>query len=395
MSSSVDSQWRQHRFRQLLQISAVVGLVYLGVVWLSIRHYGDNLSSLIQVGQKAPESEPHGLGRHVVVLRNSTGYDGQFFYYIADDPFLQKRTFRSPFRYQRIGYPVVVWAVSLGRRDWRPAAMVAVNIASVLVVAILSVYILGMLAPELSPWWALLCAINPSLLAAVELDLPEPLTLALALAGLLLYMRRHIVAAAIFMAAALLTREVAILMLLPLVLAEIRARAIGNTVILLLAIVPYLLWQLTLQSAFGHTGLSTSEGNFTWPFAGIRAVIAATREQSIRQAVVHQGPILALAALMLLALGVALWRLGRRYNVFDGGIAIHSVAALFAAPVIWTAYSSAARVFGGLFPLAIFAYARQRSPAMALVIGCIVLLTAFAIVRTIAITPALSYYLTP
>src|SRR5262249_47991778 len=220
MSKSADLLQRQHRYRQLLLIGAVVGLFYLGMVWLSIRQYGDNLSSLIQVGQIAPESEPHGLGPHVVVLRNSTGYDGQFYYYIADDPFLQKRTFRSPFRYQRIGYPVVVWAVSLGQRDWRPAAMVAVNIASVIVVALLSAYLLTLLPPAMSPWWALACAINPSLLVAVELDLAEPLTLALPLAGLLLYLRGRIIAAAIVFAAALLTREVAILMLIPVILVE-------------------------------------------------------------------------------------------------------------------------------------------------------------------------------
>ncbi len=395
MSKSAHLPKRQHRFRQLLQIGAVVGLFYLGVVWLSIRHYGDNLSSLIQVGQRAPESEPHGLGHHVVVLRNSTGYDGQFYYYIADDPFLQKRTFRSPFRYQRIGYPVVVWAVSLGRRDWRPAAMVAVNIASVIAVAILSAYIIIWLAPEMNPWWALACAINPSLLAAVELDLAEPLTLALSLAGLLLYLRRRIIMAAIVFAAAILTREVAILMLIPLVMAEIRARATGNTLILLLAIAPYLLWQVVLGSAFGRSGLSTSEGNFTLPFAGIRAVISAARGQPIRQAVIHQGPVLALAVFMLLALGVAAWRLVRHYDIFDAGIAVHSLAALFAAPVIWIAYSSAARVFGGLFPLTIFAYARQRSTALALIVGCSLLLTAFAVARTVAITPAVPFYVTP
>lgn len=80
---------------------------------------------------------PGGFGHHVVVSQHSAGYDGQTYYYMAHDPFLQRRTL-GPFRYQRIGYPLLIWAVSLGRRDARPVAMVAINLLAVMAVAYLA-----------------------------------------------------------------------------------------------------------------------------------------------------------------------------------------------------------------------------------------------------------------
>src|SRR5947209_1238998 len=119
MSSAADQAVSYPRMpgrRALASVILAVVLVYAAVVGLCVRRYGGNLSSLVGVGQRAGEVQPGGLGHHVVVFRNSDGYDGQEYYYVADDPFLQRRAFRDAFRYQRIGYPLVVWAVSLGQR---------------------------------------------------------------------------------------------------------------------------------------------------------------------------------------------------------------------------------------------------------------------------------------
>ncbi len=373
----------------------VVAVVYAVVVGATVRRYGGNVSSLIDVGATAKSVEPGGLGHGVVVFRNSDGYDGQAFYYVADDPFLQHRAYRDAFRYQRIGYPLAIWAASLGRRGWRPAAMLGVNLAAVLLVAYLSAQIIALYGEGASVWWALVCALNPGLLIGVQLDLAEPLALALALAGLLLYLRRKIGWAALLFALAMLTREVAVLFLAPILVAEVAARRIRSTVALALAVVPYLAWQAILLRAFGRAGAGTSQSDFGPPLAGVRAVLAAARPGPLRSALTHQGSVLAVVVLVGAALVVSAAYAVRRYDAVIGGILAHGVAAIFAGPAIWIAFNSAARVFCGIYPLTVFAASRHHNVVFRLLALGTALLSLITLYRIVAVTPTVPYYVTP
>ena len=379
---------------KLLIVVLLVALVYAAVIELSVRHYGGNLSSLIAVGAQAKETEPAGLGHHVVVFRKSDGYDGQTFYYVADDPFLQHRAFRDPFRYQRIGYPLAIWAASFGRREWRPTAMVAVNYVADLAVALLSGLIIISSATGASIWLALPCAINPSLLIATQLDLAEPMAMALCLAGLLAFLRRRVAWAMAAFAFAMLTREVSILFIVPLIASELARKRFKQTALIALAIVPYLVWQAVLLESFGHSGSAASQGNFDLPFVGIRAVLAAAHHTSIKQAIVHQGSIVAVIVFVCLCLVVAVQQMRRKFDVVVGSMSLHAAAALFAAPGIWLAFTSAARVFGGLYPLTVLSISRHRRLSLALLVGASILLTVLTVIRSLIISPTLAYYLT-
>src|SRR5207244_2006650 len=173
------------------------------------------------------------------------------------------------------------------------------------VVAYLSGLIILLYGEGASVWWALACAVNPSLIIGVQADLAEPMAMALSLAGLLLYLRKRVGWTALALAAALLTREVAILFVVPLLAAEIGARHLRRALALLMAVVPYLVWQVVLWRVFGQAGVGMSKGNFDLPFIGLRAVVAAAHHTSLRSALVHQGSVLALAVLVGLALVVA------------------------------------------------------------------------------------------
>lgn len=381
--------------RGLLLVVLVTALIYIGVVALSVRHYHGNLSALIDAGDRSIGGYGHLIGHHVIIFRHTDGYDGLTYYFAADDPFLQRRVYHDVFRYQRIGYPVAVWAASLGQHALRPLAMVGVNIIAVLAVAYLSGLIILLWGKGTSVWWALACAVNPGLLIAVQGDLAEPLTIALSLWGLLLYMRQRIAWAALAFAAALLTREVAVLFIAPLVIAEVMARRWRGAVALVLAGVPYLLWQVILAATFGHVGAQGSQGNFTLPLVGIGAVITEAGHNSLRGALVHQGSILAVVVLVVATLVVALVQVRRRYDIVSGGLLAHGLAALFAGPGIWIAYTSAARVFGGIYPLTVFGFAQQRGRMFYLLVIANVLLTLFTFIRLIAISPTLPYYVTP
>src|SRR5215468_10042280 len=84
------------------------------------------------------------VGRHFATLSQlppgmpvakTYGYDGQFFYRLAINPLNFHHTaygiaMDRPYRYMRIGYPVLTWAVSAGQHFLIPVMLVAVNIAA-------------------------------------------------------------------------------------------------------------------------------------------------------------------------------------------------------------------------------------------------------------------------
>jgi hypothetical protein len=85
----------------------------------------------------------------------------------------------------------------------------------------------------------------------------------------------------------------------------------------------------------------------------------------------------------------------RRYDLFLGGVAAHSAAALCGAASIWLGFASAARVFGGIYPLTVYAFAGKRSRPLALLVGLSIALTLFTLLRFVAFNPFAPYDLTP
>ena len=114
------------------------------------------------------------------------GYDGQFYFYLAEDPFLRSpatvASLDSGFRYRRLLYPLVAWLASGGERALVPRALVGVNLAA----ALLTVGLVARaaVAARASPWIGLLVAVFPGVWVPVVLDTTETLQTALAAAAL-------------------------------------------------------------------------------------------------------------------------------------------------------------------------------------------------------------------
>ncbi|MFM8946463.1 MAG: hypothetical protein ACKOJC_07130 [Actinomycetota bacterium] len=94
-------------------------------------------------------------------LESGAGYDGQFYYRMASSPLDFESTSNgvsldSEVRLQRIGYPAVTWALTLGAILPVTFGLVAVNIIGLGVIAGLG----GVLAArhDRSPWWGLALA---------------------------------------------------------------------------------------------------------------------------------------------------------------------------------------------------------------------------------------------
>jgi hypothetical protein len=173
--------------------------------WLTWAH--GRISRFIIVGRyfAAPSRLPHDMP-----VAKTYGYDGQFFYRLAINPFnLQHNAYGvimdSPYRYMRIGYPALTWLLSFGQHFLVPVMLVAVNIAAIGAMG----YLGGVFARN-SGRHALAGLLLPAyfgLLTSLSRDTAEPLAAACLLAGLLAVRGRRPVLAALLLAYGALTRE--------------------------------------------------------------------------------------------------------------------------------------------------------------------------------------------
>jgi hypothetical protein len=211
------------------------------------------------------------------------GYDGQFYYRFAFDPFnwhptAYGITIDHPYRYTRIGYSVVAWLLSGGGHGRvLPLVLVFVNLLCVAAMAWLG----GLLARESGrhALWGLLFAAYFGLVVSVGRDTSEPLADACLLGGLLAYRHRRFVLAAALIGYAVFTNEP--VLVLPVVLALTRLWQLGRRqarpgrpdLVWLLPGFLYLLLQgiqhVVVRGTAG--GVADASANLTWPFTALVA----------------------------------------------------------------------------------------------------------------------------
>jgi hypothetical protein len=155
---------------------------------------------------------PHGLLRVP-----SAGYDGQFYYRLALDPFNWHATafgitMDQSYRYTRIGYPLLAWIFSLGQHQLVPVVLVVLNLFGVAAMAMLGAVFARQSGRH--ALWGLLFAAYFGLVISVGRDTAEPLAEACMLGGLLACRRggsRMYVLAAVLFAFGAITRETILL----------------------------------------------------------------------------------------------------------------------------------------------------------------------------------------
>jgi hypothetical protein len=188
-------------------------VAWLGFVLARWRIWASgNLSRFIMLGSGRtgftnPSQLPHGV---VLGDPNQAGYDGQFYYRLALDPFNWARTaygitMDESYRYTRVGYPVLAWLVSFGQHQLVPYVLVLINLFGVAAMAVLG----GMFARASGrhALFGLAFAAYFGLVISVGRDTAEPVAEACMLGGLLAYRRgRYLLAAGLFAFGAI-TRE--------------------------------------------------------------------------------------------------------------------------------------------------------------------------------------------
>jgi hypothetical protein len=221
-----------------------------------------------------PAQAPAGLP---ILTRN--GYDGQFYYRLALDPAdLHRTTFGitldTPFRLQRIGYPVLAWMASFGHHSWVPVSLVAVNVAAITALGVLG----GLLARDHGhhALWGLMFAGYFGFVFSLSRDTTEPLAAAFLLGGFLACRRQGWFLAAGLFACGCLTRETVLVAVGSLTLVRVvtwvrrRSRPGSQDVAWVLPVLAFGAWQLVVHHVIGeYPYVADTSSNGGVPLAGL------------------------------------------------------------------------------------------------------------------------------
>ncbi|MFO7601695.1 MAG: hypothetical protein R6X27_18095 [Candidatus Desulfacyla sp.] len=193
---------------KIIQALLMAAIVLTCVLYQYSERYGYRVSGFICLGYRF--IPPEGIQKGLVVYARSPGYDGQFFYYIALKPFGDLKDYGNidslPWRYQRIGYPLLAWLFSLGNKSAVPHALLMINFLSIL----FSTYLISMLLKEqdLDARYSVAYAVSGTLLYPLLRDLAEIPSAAFLIAGFFFYARRRFVISGLLFGYAMLCREV-------------------------------------------------------------------------------------------------------------------------------------------------------------------------------------------
>jgi hypothetical protein len=239
--------------------------------------------SAVVDGHKLPTEVPYPLA-------NGTGYDGQFYFRLALNPFTHTQTdygikLDTPARrQQRILYPLLAWLLSFATPYFVPAVLIALNA--------LALCLLGWLggvyfqARGRHALWGALFALYPGFLLTLRADVPEALEVALLLTSLLLVQRGRHAAATIALVLAVLTKETALLAALAAALVYLMQVRKGQTRTLkwfyfAAPLVVFIIWQVTLFRVWGELPVWAGRVEYGVPFGGIvRALGAVLRTET-------------------------------------------------------------------------------------------------------------------
>lgn len=245
-------------------------------------------------------------------LQEGAGYDGQFYYRMALEPLNFEATaagvtLDSEQRLQRIGYPAVVWLVSLGGAISVTFALVAVNVLGLGLIAGFG----GVLAQRYRrhALWGLALAAYYGFAFTLSNDLTEIVEVTLLLGALLAARQQRFVVAALALSGAVITRESALFLVPAIALWRLHAlvrrrdRLSGIDLTWLLPTLTFGLWQLIVRSGTGRFPIAVERYN-TVSFPGaplVRAIPELFDELSL-PSVVHLAEVVVLLAVVVAAL---------------------------------------------------------------------------------------------
>jgi hypothetical protein len=348
----LEGLWQAIRSAEIVGPTALVGLAYVFVL---------ALYPLLQ-GYHSPIDFVH-IGQYYCCGDRSSsppsfGYDGQFYYYMGVNP-LHASVYmdNAPFRYQRILFSVAVWILSLGGHPtlvawWMLILNVVGTLAGTAALAVL------LKRHGLSPWFSLAFGLFFGQFASITHDVPDGLAASLVVFAALAIDRGRWIAAALWLAAAGLTRETTMIFAAAFAVDALFQRRWGRAALLLSSAIPLIIWLVILHLIFGGTGLffSTVVSKApNIPLAGLAGIASPSPRFFITLMVIVLPGLLTLAWVarevltkrwqaspgLLLALVITTVWLVLFLNAFTYGDLASSTRIVIGLPLGWMLYAAA------------------------------------------------------
>lgn len=256
-AQTLESNPRKKRLVSLI-LPAVICLFFLSSMLGILRHFGGNYSRFLRIEEKRLEAFgplyfPPDLAAEIRAgLAPLDGYDGEFNYFMAFDPFLSKyrndpRVYslfidEPAYRFGRIGFPLLVKLFSLDNPRLYPKTIVWLIVVSHFFGAFFLLKII--LFFKKNPFWTFLYILVPGFYYSLQWGLGESIGMVLVLAALYAYLKERIPWTMTLLAASLFIRESGFLAALAIMAFEVfQRRDIKRAVFIGSSIVPYLLWK--------------------------------------------------------------------------------------------------------------------------------------------------------
>lgn len=241
---------------------AAVSMLFLGIfIFLVLHSHNYDPKAFVLSGSRFSQAEEKG----------TTGYDGQFAYYIALEPLTAYRHMDEPGkRYQRILFPILAWIFSVGNKA-RSVPWILIGINLIAIIATTTILSNMLWERQVSPWIALTYFFFIGTLFCLRADLNEPLAVALSLLGWFTYQRRNLILAIVLFAFAGLAKEIGLIFPAALAIWELFQKRYRKALAIIgFSSIPYMGLLLLLQLRWGN---STGSLIPNWlPFSGISAL---------------------------------------------------------------------------------------------------------------------------
>jgi hypothetical protein len=241
----------------------------LGLSWqlLTIHfNYGGNSTALFCTGSGYPPP-PALAWERIYVFPHSTGYDGQFYHYVAHDPLYRNGIGRAvddaALRYRRILIPGMAWLLAFGRQQWIDCTYFACNLAFLFLGARWLARLLERFGWNI--WFSVLYLIVPATLVSLD-----RMTVDLALTSLVLGFAFYTTTGSrrkmyVVLVLAALCRDTGFYLTLASVVPLLFRRRFRESAIMASAVVPAVGWNVLVSLRLPHGAVSASQ----WmPFGG-------------------------------------------------------------------------------------------------------------------------------
>ena len=332
----------------------VVILGYLAVTIVVLRAFDYNPTGPIRIGDMLPADR---FWTEHTLVQPGVGYDGQWFFYLAHDPLLRApnpETYLDlpAYRYARILYPALAWALALGQPAAVPWSLLAVNLLAVVVGTLAAIDIVRQLGAN--RWLAVGYAFSPPVLFGVAASLAEPAALALVAAGVALALRGRHWPAGLAMTLAVLAREPSILVPFGFGLYALALLDWRRAAAYLAPLSVPILWHLSILLRLGALPSAQSPTNFGVPFGGAYYRLGlllgwhpSMLGEPLPAANIWPEAVIILTSAAIVVIGLI--KVFERRDVFAWLLWLQAALALGTGPFVWADLYSYGRVLGLLY----------------------------------------------